>query len=80
MQFILFLCVFISDGALICGRRQKFEFGLIIMGIYDRWGRLLGWGLGVVPAIIYHCNAVPVVRPWTECNVYEAAVTYLFRP
>ena len=22
--------------------------------------RLLRWGLGVVPAITYHCNAVPV--------------------
>ena len=22
--------------------------------------RLLKWGLGVVPAITYHCNAVPV--------------------
>ena len=24
--------------------------------------RLLRWGLGVVPAITYHCNAVPVVE------------------
>ena len=23
-------------------------------------GRLLRWGFGVVPAIIHHCNAVPV--------------------
>ena len=31
MQFILFLCVFISDGALIWRRCQKFVSGLIIM-------------------------------------------------
>ena len=59
MQFILFLCVFffISNGALIWGRCQRFVSGLIIMGIW-RAGRLLRWGLEVVPAIKYHCNAV----------------------
>ena len=35
MQFILFLCVFISDGALIWRRCQKFVSGLIIMGIWQ---------------------------------------------
>ena len=40
MQLILFLCVFISDGALIWGRCQKFVFVLIIMRIW-RVRRLL---------------------------------------
>ena len=57
MQFIPFLCVFISDGALIWRRCQKFVSGRIIL--YDKRGRLLRWGFGVVPAIIYHWNAVP---------------------
>ena len=56
------LC-FISDGALIWRRCRKFVTGLIIL--YDRRGRLLRWGFGVVPAIICHCNAVPVVRSTT---------------
>ena len=33
---------------------------LIIMCIWQV-GRILRWGLRVVPVIIYHCNAVPVV-------------------
>ena len=61
MQFILFLCVFISDESLIWRRCQKFVSGLIIMGIWQV-RRLLRWGLGVVPVIIYHINAVPVVQ------------------
>ena len=40
--------------------KKKIVSGLIIMGIWQV-GRLLRWGLGVVPAIIYHCYAVPVV-------------------
>ena len=28
----------------------------------DRGGGFLGGALGVVPAIMYHCNAVPVFR------------------
>ena len=57
MQLILFFCVFISDGALIWVRCPKFVSGLIIMGMR----RLLRWDLGVVPVIIYHFNAEPVV-------------------
>ena len=62
MQFILFLCVFILDGTLIWGRRQTFVSGLIIMGIWQVGERLLRWGLGVVPAILNHCNAVKWVH------------------
>ena len=54
------LC-FISDWVLIWGRCQKLESGLIIMGIW-RVRRLLRFDLGVVPVIIYHFNAVPVVK------------------
>ena len=54
------LC-FISDGVLIWGRCQKCLSVLIIMGIWQV-GRLRRWSLGVVPAIIYHCNTVLVVH------------------
>ena len=46
------------------GRCQKFVTCLIYYIIWQK-GWLLRWGFGVVPAIIYHCNAVPVVY----CNV-----------
>ena len=39
---------------------------------------LLRWGFGVVPAIIYHCNAVPVVRQSNTFILSEALlVKYL---
>ena len=60
MHVIPFHCVFISNGGLFVDDVKKIKSGLIIMGIYERWGRLLRWGLGVVQAVIYHCNAVPV--------------------
>ena len=43
----------------ISGRCQKIVSGLIIMDIWQV-GRLLRLGFGVVPAIIYHCNAEPM--------------------
>ena len=39
---------------------SKHSCPVLFKWVYDRWGWLLSWGLGVVPAIIYHCNAVPV--------------------
>ena len=59
MHVISFLCVFILDGALFGGRCQKIP----VRPYYIIWqkGWLLRWGFGVVPAIIYHCNTVPVV-------------------
>ena len=53
MQVIPFYCVFISNGALFWDDVKKFVSGLIIMGIWQV-ERLLRWGLGVVPVIIYH--------------------------
>ena len=32
---------------------------------------LLRWGLGVVPAITYHCNAVPVLRSYFLSSFVE---------
>ena len=63
MQFILFLCVFISDGALTWGWCQKFVSGLIIMGIW-RMRRLLGRGLEVVPVIIMESKSEQLI---TNC-------------
>ena len=60
MQVIPFLCVFILDGALFGDDVKKFVSGLIIL--YDRRVAASEVGLGVVPAITYHCNAVPVVH------------------
>ena len=61
MQVIPFHCVFKLEWSAICGRCQKFMSGLIIMGIWQV-GRLHRWGLGVVPAILYHCKAMLVLR------------------
>ena len=60
MQVIPFLCVFILDGALFGDDAIKFVSGLNTL--YDRRVAVLRWGLGVVPAITYHCNAVPVIN------------------
>ena len=35
-------------------------------------GRLLRWDFGPIPAIIYHCNAVPVYR------LYNKYILFLF--
>ena len=53
---------FYLEGALFGDDVEKFVSGLIIIGT-SIWqvGRLLRWGFGVVPAIIYYCNAVPVI-------------------
>ena len=59
MQVIPFLCVFILDGALFGDDVKKFVSGLISYYIICQ-GWLLRWGFGVVPAIIYQCNALPV--------------------
>ena len=48
---------FYLEWSAISWRCQKFVSGLIIMGIWQV-GRFLTWSLVVVPAIIYHCNAV----------------------
>ena len=42
------------------GRCQKIRVGPYYI-YYMTEGWLLRWGFGVVPAIIYHCNAVPVI-------------------
>ena len=55
-QVIPFHCVFMWNGALFWGRCQKFRVGPNYNGYMT--GRLLRWGLGVVPTIIYHCNTV----------------------
>ena len=60
MQVIPFLCVFILDGAIFGDGVKKFVSALLYY-MTEGW-RLLRWGLGVVPAITYHCNAVPVPR------------------
>ena len=59
MQIIPFLFVFLSNGALFGDDVKTFVSGLIIM-VISKMVRLPRWGLGVVQAIIYHCNAVPV--------------------
>ena len=64
MQVIPFHCVFILNGAL-CGDDVK-KTCPALLWIYDRWGRLLRWGLGVVSVVIYHCNAVSVTYGWIE--------------
>ena len=38
-------------------------------------GGLLRWGFGVVPAIIYHCNVVPVVRCITQFSFYYNCIS-----
>ena len=58
MQVIPFLCVFILDGTLF-GDDVKNSCPALLYYMTEGW-RLLRWGLGVVPAITYHCNAVPV--------------------
>ena len=58
MQVIPFLCVFILDGALF-GDDVKNSCPALLYYMTEGW-RLLRWGLGVVPAITYNCNAVPV--------------------
>ena len=60
MQVIPFLCVFIFDGAFL-GTMSKNSCPAFLYYMTEGW-RLLRWGLGVVPAITYHCNAVPVVQ------------------
>ena len=57
------LC-FISDGALIWGRCQKVVSGLIIMGIYDRWGGFL------VGAWEWFQGAYIIVTPCL-CTMYK---------
>ena len=52
---------FYLEWSALSGRCQKIVSGLIIMGIWQM-GRLLSWGLGVVPAILYHCNAVSALQ------------------
>ena len=42
------------------GRCKKNSCPALLHFMTEGW-RLLRWGLGVVPAITYHCNAVPVV-------------------
>ena len=73
MQFILFLCVFISDWAPIWGRCQKIVSGLIIMGVWQV-GAASYVGLGVFPVIIYHFTAVPVVRVRVRWNEVHSSV------
>ena len=63
MQVIPFLCVFILDGALFGDDVKKFVTGLISYYIIWHWW-LLRWGFGVVPAIIYQCNALPVLSAY----------------
>ena len=58
MQVIPFLCVFILDGALF-GTMSKNSCPAVLYCMTEGW-RLLRLGLGVVRAITYHCNAVPV--------------------
>ena len=60
MQVIPFLCVFILDAALF-GSMSKNSCPALLYYMTEGW-RLLRWGLGVLPAIIYHCNAVPVIH------------------
>ena len=53
------LCFYLEWSG-FCDEVKKFVSGLII--VYDRRGWLLRCGFGVVPAIIFHCNVVPVVK------------------
>ena len=66
MQVIPFLCVFILDGALF-GTMSKNSCPALLYYMTEGW-RFLRWGLGVVPAITYHCNAVPVVLGSTSVD------------
>ena len=54
MQVIPFPCLFILDGALFGDGVRPYHNG------YMTGCRLLRWDLEVVPAIIYHYNAVSV--------------------
>ena len=62
MQVIPFLCVFILNGALF-GDDVKNSCPALLYYMTEGW--LLRWGLGVVPAITYHCIAVPVLYAQT---------------
>ena len=79
MQVIPFLCVFILDGALFGDDVKKIVSDLIIYIIWQK-GWLLRWGFGVVPAIIYHCNAVPVDKPACIYNIDEKGITQKYSP
>ena len=54
------LCFYLGWSAYF-GTMSIIRVWLIIMGIWQV-GRLLRLGLGVVPVIIYHFNAVPVIH------------------
>ena len=45
------------------GRCKKNSCPALLYYMTEGW-RLLRWGLGVVPAITYHCNVVPVFTLW----------------
>ena len=78
MHVIPFLCVFILDGALFGDDVKKIVSGLILL--YDRrgWGRLLRWDFGVVPAIIYRCNTVPVGGMEKRKIVYAICIIIIY--
>ena len=60
MQVIPFHCVFYLGWSAFWDDVKKIVSGLVILN--DRRVALLRWGLGVVPAITFHCNAVPVIE------------------
>ena len=60
MQVIPFLCV-LSWIERFLGTMSKNSCPALLYYMTEGW-RLPRWGLGVVPAITYHCNAVPVIH------------------
>ena len=53
------LCFYLEWSAHL-GTMSNFRVWPYYNGYMTGWGGFLGGGLGVVPAIIYHCNAVLV--------------------
>ena len=51
---------FLSWMERFLGTMSKYSCPALLYYMTEGW-RLLRWGLGVVPAITYHCNAVPVI-------------------
>ena len=66
---VIFLRRIMTPGHYSTGVIIRRYTGLIIMGIWQV-GRLLGWSLRVVPAIIYHCNTLLVLELYRIREVF----------